>query len=115
MGYYYPMEVVDWVSMGTMDEAWWRSKAFEKLSNEELVELGVFEGKLRVFRILSFLEIILIFLLLDLRAIEDGPEKPRGDEMRRGELWRRISFQISQLPMSLCKELEKMSRGKSRF
>ena len=60
------------------------------------------------------LDILLIFLLLALREIEDGPEKPRGDGIRRGELWRRISFQISQFPILLCKELEKMSRGKSR-
>lgn len=55
----------------------------------------------------------LSLLLLDLRAIEDGPEKPRGDGIRRGEVWCRISFQISQLPIKLCGELEKMSRGKS--
>ena len=60
------------------------------------------------------LDILLIFLLLALREIEDGPEKPRGDGIRRGELWRRISFHISQLPILLCAELEKMSRGKSR-
>ena len=60
-------------------------------------------------------EISLIFLLLALREIEDGPDRPRGDGIRRGELWRRISFQISQLPILLCKELEKMSRGKSRI
>ena len=45
MGYPYPAEVVDWLAMGSMDDSWWRSKGFERLSNEELVELGIFDGK----------------------------------------------------------------------
>lgn len=118
LNYPYPAEIVDWLAMGSMDDAWWRSKDFERLSNEELVELGVFDGKIWDFkiwdfRIFIFLDIFLNFLLLDLREIEDGPDKPRGDGIRRGEVWCRISFQISQLPIVLCGELEKMSRGKS--
>ena len=114
MGYPYPAEVIDWLAMGSMDDSWWRSREFERLSNEELVALGIFEGEFRALRILIFLVMFLNLLLLDLRAIEDGPEKPRGDGIRRGEVWCRISFHISQLPILLCGELEKMSRGKSK-
>ena len=45
MGYPYPAEVIDWLAMGSMDDSWWRSKGFERLSNEELVELGIFDGE----------------------------------------------------------------------
>ena len=42
---YYPVETADWEKMGQKDEVWWQSKAFPKLSNEELVANGVFAGK----------------------------------------------------------------------
>ena len=41
----YPVETADWEEMGQKDEVWWQSKAFERKSNAELVENGVFDGK----------------------------------------------------------------------
>ena len=56
MGNPYPAEIIDWLAMGSMDESWWRSKGFERLSNEELVELGVFDGKNFSLRFLCYLK-----------------------------------------------------------
>ena len=42
----YPVESVDWVAMGEKDAAWWLSKAYTRHTKEELVEAGVFEGKI---------------------------------------------------------------------
>ena len=40
----YPVETADWEQMGQQDLVWWRSKAFKRMSNAELVQNGVFEG-----------------------------------------------------------------------
>ena len=37
----YPVETADWEAMGQKDGVWWQSKAFDKLSNAELVKNGV--------------------------------------------------------------------------
>ena len=41
----YPVETADWETMGQKDESWWQSKSFKRMSNQELVENGVFAGK----------------------------------------------------------------------
>ena len=52
----FPMEKVDWEKMGEADQSVWISSNIKRLSNEELVELGVFDGKYSdiIFRILCF-------------------------------------------------------------
>ena len=52
----------------------------------------------------------LIFLFLELLAIEDTAERPR-EGIRRGELWSSIAFNLSKSPIELLNELERMSRG----
>ena len=49
----YPMEKVDWEKMGEAGQEVWISSNIKKLSNEQLVELGVFEGEW-VFRFSNF-------------------------------------------------------------
>ena len=43
-GYGYPVEKVDWVSMGEADQSTWLSSNIKPLANAELVRLGVFQG-----------------------------------------------------------------------
>ena len=55
-----------------------------------------------------------IFLFLELLAIEDGSDRPRGG-VRRGELWAVIAFQLSTSAVQLLNELERMSRGMTKI
>ena len=108
------MEKVDWEKMGEGDQATWLSRNVRKQSNEELVRLGVFHGKSRLFfnTEISFLSILILFLRLDLLSISDSTGNPRTG-IRRGELWSRLAFNISTAPFQLLCELERMSRGKT--
>ena len=117
-GYGYPMEKVDWVSMGESDHATWLSSGIKSLPNSELVRLGIFHGKFdfedfkRRISFLSFLIFLTILFFLDLLAISDGAGNPRTG-VRRGELWARLAFNISKAPFPLICELERMVRGKT--
>lgn len=51
-----------------------------------------------------------IFLFLELLEIVDGADRPR-DGIRRGVLWAVVAFQLSNAPIQLVNELERMSRG----
>ena len=113
-GYGYPMEKVDWETMGEADQATWVSTNVAKQSNEELVRLGVFHGKLLYFRMNEILVLmaLIFFFRLDLLNISDSAGSPRVG-LRRGELWSRLAFNISKKPFQLVCELERMSRGKT--
>lgn len=52
----------------------------------------------------------LIFLFLELLAIEDSSERPRSGA-RRGEIWAVVAFKLSNAAIQLLNELERMSRG----
>ena len=119
----YPEESVDWEQIGQKDEMWWCTKAIDKRSNAELVQSGVFAGEITVIRViiqwiayskfLSISLIRLIFLFLELLAIKDTATRPRGD-VRRGEIWANVAFHLSDKPIRMLSELERMSRGKTK-
>ena len=41
----FPKEVVDWEKMGEAEQSVWISSDVKKLSNEEIVDLGIFDGE----------------------------------------------------------------------
>ena len=43
-GYDYPLEKVDWETMGETDHASWISSGIKPQKNADLVKLGVFQG-----------------------------------------------------------------------
>ena len=55
----------------------------------------------------------LIFLFLELLAIEDSSDRPRAG-VRRGEIWLVIAFKLSNAAVQLLNELERMSRGTTK-
>ena len=69
-----------------------------------------FALKIDLMRSLSFL----IFLFLELLAIKDTADGPRG-EVRRGEIWANVAFHLSDEPIIMLGELERMSRGKTKI
>ena len=113
-GHGYPMEKVDWVTMAEHNQVAWLSSNISPQDNQELVRLGVFHGKFRLFFrfLISILIDLIFFFLLDLLAIEDSAGKPRTGK-RRGEIWVELAFNISNGPFQLICELERMSRGKT--
>ena len=54
----------------------------------------------------------LIFRFLELLVIKDTADRPRG-EVRRGEIWANVAFHLSDEPIKMLCELERMSRGKT--
>ena len=111
----YPVEKVDWESMAEADQATWLSSNIKSQSNDELVRLGVFKGGLWFLSLeISFFNVLIILFRLDLLSISDSAGNPRNG-MRRGEMWSRLAFNISTAPFQLVCELERMSRGNTRY
>ena len=108
-GYGYPVEKIDWETMAEADQATWLSSNIKKQDNAELVRLGVFQGEFFSMEIFFFI-VLIIFFLLDLLNVADSAGNPRKG-LRRGELWSKLAFNISNAPFKLICELERMSRG----
>ena len=74
-------------------------------------EIASYKGRNFFIIWVSFL---IFLLLLDLLAVSDSSSVPRTG-VRRGELWSRLAFNISEAPIQLLCELERMARGITLF